>query len=208
MPPKIPSVLAIANEGGAVLIGVSDTAGAYRSVIGGPDHKLWLTPRRDLCQDVCLELALRDGRHFDGQPSLSGHCGHGWTCSLPGPVAIDTRQPQDGTSKRACTGPGSARSFISSRLPALILIAAPFSSRLSRYKTICWSAITSYCEGFPVGCSSRSVMAPTAHRGAAAEWTSVCRSRAAGASSGPQAAARAGQEETRWRPPGRQRKLT
>jgi hypothetical protein len=47
MPPKIPSVLAIANEGGAVLIGVSDTAGAYRSVIGGPDHRLWLTPRRD-----------------------------------------------------------------------------------------------------------------------------------------------------------------
>ena len=41
MPPKIPSVLAIANEGGAVLIGVSDTAGAYRSVIGGPDHRLW-----------------------------------------------------------------------------------------------------------------------------------------------------------------------
>src|SRR4051812_5592975 len=23
----------------------------------------------------------------------SGHCGHGWTCSLPRPVAIDTRQP-------------------------------------------------------------------------------------------------------------------
>ena len=50
MPPKIPSVLAIANEGGAVLIGVSDTAGAYRSVIGGPDHRLWLTPRRDLAK--------------------------------------------------------------------------------------------------------------------------------------------------------------
>ena len=62
MPPKIPSVLAIANEGGAVLIGVSDTAGAYRSLIGGPDHRRWLTPRRDLCQDVCLELALHTVR--------------------------------------------------------------------------------------------------------------------------------------------------
>jgi hypothetical protein len=38
----------------AVLIGVGDTAGAYRSVIGGADHRLWLSPRRDLCQgDVC-----------------------------------------------------------------------------------------------------------------------------------------------------------
>jgi len=32
--------------------------------------------------------ALRDGRHFDGQPSLSGHCGHGCTCGLPRPVAM------------------------------------------------------------------------------------------------------------------------
>ena len=35
-------------------------------------------------------LALRDGRHFDGQPSLSEHCGHDWTCRLPGPVAISS----------------------------------------------------------------------------------------------------------------------
>ena len=33
-------------------------------------------------------LAHRDGRHFDGQPSLSGHGGHGWTCGLPRPVAM------------------------------------------------------------------------------------------------------------------------
>ena len=92
-------------KGGAVLIGVGDTAGAYHSVFGGADHRLWLSPRRDLCQDVCLELALRDGRHFDGQPSLSGHCGHGWTCSLPRPVAIDTRQPQDGTVKKGLHRP-------------------------------------------------------------------------------------------------------
>jgi len=25
----------------------------------------------------CLLLAHRDGRRFDGEPSLSGHCGHG-----------------------------------------------------------------------------------------------------------------------------------
>ena len=37
-------------------------------------------------------------------------------------------------SKRACTGPGSAQLFLISRPPALILIAAPFSSRLSRYR--------------------------------------------------------------------------
>ena len=45
---------------GAVLIGVGDTAGAYRSVIGGADHGLWLSPRRDLCQGVCLQLARFD----------------------------------------------------------------------------------------------------------------------------------------------------
>ena len=26
---------------------------------------------------------------FFGPTSLTGHCGHGWTCSLPRPVAID-----------------------------------------------------------------------------------------------------------------------
>src|SRR6202048_1942471 len=36
-------------------------------------------------------------------------------------------------SKKACTGSGTAQSFLSSRPRALILIAAPFSSRLSRY---------------------------------------------------------------------------
>jgi hypothetical protein len=39
-------------------------------------------------------------------------------------------------SKRACTGPGSAQLFLISRPAALILIAAPFSSRLSRYTEI------------------------------------------------------------------------
>ena len=50
------------------------------------------------------------------------------------PAAIDTRQPQDGTVKKACIGPGSAQLFLLLRPPALILIAAPLSSRLSRYR--------------------------------------------------------------------------
>jgi hypothetical protein len=50
-----------------------------------------------LCATV--DLAYSDGRHFDSRPSLSGHCGRGWTFSLPGPVANDTRQSQDGTVK-------------------------------------------------------------------------------------------------------------
>lgn len=35
----------------------------------------------------------------------------GWTCNLPGSVTIDTRHRRTAPSKRACTGPGSARSF-------------------------------------------------------------------------------------------------
>ena len=33
-------------------------------------------------------LAHHDRPPFSGRPSLTGHCGHGWTCSLPHPVAI------------------------------------------------------------------------------------------------------------------------
>jgi hypothetical protein len=60
---------------------------------------------------------------------LTGHCGHGSTCSLPRPVAIDTREPQVGALKRACPGPGSARSSCRYGCRLFILIAAPFSSR-------------------------------------------------------------------------------
>ena len=85
--------------------------------------------------------ALRNGRswphsdacHFDGRPSLSGHCGRGWTCSVPGPVAIDTRKSQDGTVKKRLHRPRLSAIIQWSRPPALIQIAAPFSSRLSRY---------------------------------------------------------------------------
>jgi hypothetical protein len=34
-------------------------------------------------------MAHRDRPPFSGRPSLTGHCGHGWTCSLPRPVAND-----------------------------------------------------------------------------------------------------------------------
>jgi predicted transcriptional regulator of viral defense system len=48
-------------------------------------------------------------------------------------VAIDARQSQDGTIKRHLHRSRRGAIIMSSRLPALILIAAPFSSRSSRY---------------------------------------------------------------------------
>jgi hypothetical protein len=76
---------------------------------------------------------LRDGRHSHAQPSLSGHCGHGWTCGCPTQSRLTRGNHRSARSKRACTGPGSAQLFLISRPPALILIAASFSSRSSRY---------------------------------------------------------------------------
>jgi hypothetical protein len=52
-----------------------------------------------------LLLAHHDRPPFSSQPSLTGHCGHGWTCSLPRPIAIDTRQPQDGTVEKGLHRP-------------------------------------------------------------------------------------------------------
>jgi hypothetical protein len=42
-----------------------------------------------LLRCVSLLVAHHDRPPFSGRPSLTGHCGHGWTCSLPRPVAID-----------------------------------------------------------------------------------------------------------------------
>jgi hypothetical protein len=50
-------------------------------------------------------LAHHDSPPFSGRPSLTGHCGHGWTCSLPRPVAIDIWQLQDGTVKKGLHRP-------------------------------------------------------------------------------------------------------
>jgi hypothetical protein len=52
---------------------------------------------------------------------------------LPGPVAIDTRKSQDGTVKKSLHRPRLSAIILGFRPPALLQIAAPFSSRLSRY---------------------------------------------------------------------------
>ena len=66
-------------------------------------------------------MALRDMLHCGGRASLTEHCGHGWTCSLPRPIALDTRQPPSvGTLKKGLPRP---------RLSAIIMSpAAGFSS--------------------------------------------------------------------------------
>jgi len=56
--------------------------------------------KHSYCWQQSQLLAHHDNLPFSGRPSLTGHCGHGWTCSLPRPVAIDIRQPQDGTGKK------------------------------------------------------------------------------------------------------------
>ena len=33
---------------------------------------------------------------FRGRPTVTEHCGHGWTCSLPRPVAIDPKASAPG----------------------------------------------------------------------------------------------------------------
>src|SRR5215470_7180031 len=73
--------------------------------------------------------------HCGGRASLTGHCGHGWTCSLPCPLRLTRGNHRSAPSKRACSSPGSARSSCRHSCRLLILIAAPFSSRLSRYKS-------------------------------------------------------------------------
>jgi hypothetical protein len=78
---------------------------------------------------MCPDVAHRDGRQFDGQPLLLGHCGRGWTCGLPRPVAMT--QLQGGTG----AWPRLSAIIMSSRLPAshpdcravLIQIVAPQS---------------------------------------------------------------------------------
>ena len=49
--------------------------------------------RRRRCDRIterrCRLLAHHDRPPFSGRPSLTGYCGHGWTCRLPRPVAHD-----------------------------------------------------------------------------------------------------------------------
>jgi hypothetical protein len=72
-------------------------------------------------------VAHSDGRHFDGRRF------RGWTFSSLGPAAIDARQSQYGTIKKGLQRARLGAIVRSLRSPILILIAAPFSSRLSRY---------------------------------------------------------------------------
>jgi putative ABC transport system substrate-binding protein len=48
-----------------------------------------------------LEAAFTTRPPFSGRPSLTGHCGHCWTCSLPRPVAHD---PTATSTRILCCG--------------------------------------------------------------------------------------------------------
>ena len=50
--------------------------------------------------------------------SQTGNTGHGWTCGLPGPIAIDTREPPVGALKKGLLRPRLSAIIMSSRLPA------------------------------------------------------------------------------------------
>ena len=64
--------------------------------------------------------AHRDRRHFECQPSLSGHCGHGAIFGAQRSVAIDPSQ------KLACLSCCSTKAVL-----------APYqSTRLSRYNAV------------------------------------------------------------------------
>ena len=62
---------------------------------------------------IATDDALTASRRFRRIADFAG------PASSPGPVATDTREPQDGTwtasSKRACAGPGSAQSHVGER---------------------------------------------------------------------------------------------
>jgi signal transduction histidine kinase len=53
----------------------------------------WLARQPPNVEKACNSLAHHDRPPFSGRPSLTGHCGHCWTCSLPHPVAIDVSFP-------------------------------------------------------------------------------------------------------------------
>jgi hypothetical protein len=66
--------------------------------------------------------------HCGGRASLTGHCGHGWTCSLPRPAAVDTRQPQVGAPNNSVYPSGGAFGGASTfpRTPGALRIVAYF----------------------------------------------------------------------------------
>jgi hypothetical protein len=65
----------------------------------------WITHSRkaDLLHGMSRLVALNDRPPFSGRPSLTGHCGHGWTCRRFEPVAND---PGRVKTLRGITVPG------------------------------------------------------------------------------------------------------
>src|ERR1700720_2991285 len=61
---------------------------------------------------MSLFVALHDRPPFLSRPSLTGHCGHGWTSSLPRPVASD---PGCVKTLRGITAPGILGSTVTRR---------------------------------------------------------------------------------------------
>jgi hypothetical protein len=78
----------------------------------------WGGSKAVCCARQCRLMAHRDMLHCGGQASLTEHCGHGWTCSLPGPIAIDTREPPVGALEKGLLRPRLSAIIMSSRLPA------------------------------------------------------------------------------------------
>ena|SRR5665213_649845 len=83
-------------------------------------------------------------------PSQSGIADMAGPAACPAQSRLTYGNRRTAPSKRACTGPGSAQLFLISRPPALILIAAPFSSRLSRYNSATFGDLHAPCpQGRP-----------------------------------------------------------
>jgi hypothetical protein len=61
----------------------------------------WLARQPPNVEKACNSLAHHDRPPFSGRPSLTGHCGHCWTCSLPSPVAHDPERKSQ-RSHRSC----------------------------------------------------------------------------------------------------------
>ena len=80
----------------------SRTYGSVRGALSNErPYRVANAPRASLAavhESVC---PLTTGRVFSGRPSLTGHCGHGWTCSLPRPVAHDPTRTS--TSGACCS---------------------------------------------------------------------------------------------------------
>jgi hypothetical protein len=64
----------------------------------------WITHSRkaDLLHGMSRLVALNDRPPFSERPSLTGHCGHGWTCRRFEPVANDPLRHLGSLLNRQC----------------------------------------------------------------------------------------------------------